>query len=150
MGDFAGDCWQRIGLEFPSKRRCKLAWGGSIVPCWVEGSFPTSFGYTQFHVDGGLGTGIASEVLLDGVTNFRLAAQHIRGDLAAGNSLYDALWPWTARPQIWVLYQRILVEGIEGVSNGGGNGRNGGGKIPVSSTLVVPILALLAIWIVVN
>lgn len=130
-----------------AKGDCKLAWGGAIVPCTVEGSFPTSFSYTQLHVDGGLGTGYAPEVLLNGVTNFRLAAQHIRGELSAGRTLYEALWPWTTRPQAWALYQRILAEGIEGISNGGDNGN---GKIPTDSTLALPILALLAIWIVVS
>ena len=135
------------GWDSQAKGDCKLAWGGIIVPCITPGSFPTSFSYTQLHIDGGLGDGIPPERLLNGVYNFQLAARHIRGEIASGKSLYDALWPWSARPAIWALYERIQAEGIEGVSTG--NGREPP-PLPVSHNALVPILGLLAIWIVVS
>lgn len=138
------------GWRSQAKGDCKLNWGGAIIPCAVEGSFPTSFGYTQLHIDGGLGAGYAPEVLLDGVTNFRLAARHIRGELSAGKSLYDALWPWSARPEIWALYQRIQSEEIVEALNGNGNGRVINGKVLPRNDLIVPVIAILLLLVVIS
>ncbi len=122
----AGDLWQIVlaiagpesGWDSQAKGDYKLAWGGPLVDRNTPGAFPTSFGYTQFHVDGGLGTGIPVDRLLNGVENFRLAAEHIRADMALGKSLAEALWPWSTRDAAWELYQRILSEGIAGVDGG--------------------------------
>lgn len=92
----------------------KLAWGGPIVPKDTPGAFPTSFGYLQYYQDGGLGTGIDANILLDGPSNMRLGASYIRGRLREGASLYDALSPWSARPEAWALLQRIQTEGVAG------------------------------------
>lgn len=71
----------------------------------------TSFGLMQMHQGGGLGDGYTQEQLLDGPTNFRLAAQYIEGRLSQGANLYDALQPWTTRDLAWPKIQEIRGSG---------------------------------------
>lgn len=103
-----------------------------------------SYGYLQMNRCGGLGDGYSPEQLLDGVTNFRLGAEYIRGRLNAGASLYDALQPWqSTRDADIALYNRIQSEGIEGYGSvdGGGSLASGGGSI--LAILAIAVLALM-------
>jgi len=102
-----------------------------------------SIGYLQMNMCGGLGTPYSRQELLDGVRNFSLGAQYIRQERAGGKSLYDALWPWSARPQAWALLRRMESEGIEGIGAIGvftGGGNAGGGFL---------ILGLIALGIII-
>ncbi len=90
----------------------KLELGGPLVPAVTDGAFPTSFGYLQFHTDGGLGTGINPSVLLDGRTNMRLGAQHLRFELGRGKTLYEAMWPWSTRDLAWAYYQDLMARRV--------------------------------------
>lgn len=76
----------------------------------------TSFGYLQFHQEGGLGDGHAIADLLNGPYNMQAGAQYIRGRLASGASLWDALQPWSTRPAAMDLLARIQSEGVDGVA----------------------------------
>ena len=101
-----------------------------------------SYGYLQMNRCGGLGAPYSEAQLLDGPTNMRLGAQYIRGRLAAGASLYDALSPWSVRPQAWELLQDMQAQGIEGAGGSGAalalGGAEGGGFLVA--------LAAAALW----
>jgi hypothetical protein len=85
-----------------------------------------SLGYLQFNTCGGLGNGHSQAELFNGANNFRLGAQYIKGRMANGASLYEALQPWSARDLAWALYDRIRSEGIEGEGSVlAGNGSGG-------------------------
>ncbi len=72
-----------------------------------------SIGLVQLNTCGGVGTGYSIAQLMDPITNFSIGAQQIRAGLAAGESLYAALWPWrSTRDAALALYQRIQVEGV--------------------------------------
>ena len=73
----------------------------------------TSFGPMQLFTRGGLGDGHPIEELLDGPSNYRFGATEIRRRLANGQSLYEAMQPWSVRPQAYALYERMMAEGIE-------------------------------------
>jgi len=106
----------------------------------------TSFGYLQMHTPGGLGDGHSIAELLDGVTNLRLGAQYIRQRLANGASLYDALSPWSARPQAWALLQRMENEGIEGegaiddFTDGQSANAGGGGVVLLLAIAIIAVI----------
>lgn len=102
-----------------------------------------SKGYLQFNQCGGLGAGHSDSELLDGVSNFRLGAQYIRGRLNAGAGLYDALSPWSTRGAAWALYQRMQSEGIEGAGSVPAVGGSGPNWLLVGIAAVI-VLALLS------
>lgn len=91
-----------------------LAWPESRYNPGAIGDNGCSKGYLQFNQCGGLGAGHSDAELLDGPSNMRLGAQVIRGKLASGMSLWDALQPWSTRPTAWALLQQMQAEGIEG------------------------------------
>lgn len=119
----AGDQWMVcLAIAGPesswtadAKGDYKTRLGGPIVPKTTPGAFPTSFGYLQYHVDGGLGQGHKISDLLNGVYNMRQGGNYIRARLAAGTNVYGAMQPWTTRPAAYRLYERIRAEGIEPV-----------------------------------
>lgn len=123
----------------------KLYWGGPIVSRDTPGAFPTSFGLLQYHVDGGLGTGMDPGALKHGPTIMRLGAEYIRGRLASGVSLWDALSPWSTRSQAWELMQRIGAEGIEGVSGGVGAAPAGEQGVTAGGLLMLAIAAFVVL-----
>lgn len=61
----------------------------------------TSYGLTQLHQGGGLGDGYAVADLLDPVKNLSIAMANIQTSLNAGQTLYDALRPWSTRESAW-------------------------------------------------
>jgi hypothetical protein len=128
----AGELWQVVlAIAGPES-----SWRADAI-----GDAGCSIGYLQFNMCGGLGTGIAKETLLHGPTNMRLGAEYIRGRLARGDSLWDAMQPWSARPAAYELYQQILSEGIEGVSTPGGSVLQASGN----NTVIVLLAAAAAI-----
>ena len=111
-----------------------------------------SIGCMQMNMCGGLGTGHSKEELLDPYTNFRLAAQHIRADLANGRTLYEALWPWQpTRDRAWPLYDQMVMEGVVAgppVETGGGNGSGGSGQAGGSGASQTAILLAIGLGLV--
>lgn len=116
------------GYDPNAKGDCKLYRGGPLVDCSTPGAVPYSFGYCQFYTDGGLGDGYSPEYLLNGVNNFRLAGDYIRGRMSAGATMWEAMQPWSARPSAYPLWQQMESEGI--VGDDGTVPPPGGGGLP--------------------
>lgn len=102
-----------------------------------------SLGYLQFNTCGGLGNGHSQAELFNGVNNFRLGAQYIKGRMANGASLYEALQPWSARDLALALYNRIRSEGIEGEGSVSVvTGSNAGGTLILIGALALLLIVL--------
>ncbi len=136
----AGELWQVVlAIAGPES-----GWDPRAV-----GDAGCSLGYLQMNRCGGLGVGHSEAELFDGVSNFRLGAEYIRGRLAGGATLWDALQPWSARPAAWALLGRIQTEGIDGI--GGASAPSSPGSIPATATedaVTIAALAVLALLIV--
>ncbi len=102
-----------------------------------------SKGYLQFNQCGGLGAGHSDAELLDGPSNMRLGAQYIRGRLAGGASLWDALQPWSVRSQAWALLQQMQAEGIEGAGSVPAWTGNGSPQVSGAALGLAAVVALL-------
>jgi len=119
---------------------CQNFYGAAQAPA---GSWPTSFGYLQMHNNAGgcpsgLGNGYTEAQLLDGVFNLQLGAQHVSAALAAGNTVYEAMAPWSTRDADYQLYQQIVAGGWPPGSGGGSGGLD-------AATVVWILAALLAL-----
>ncbi len=110
----------------------------SVYDPGAIGDGGTSFGLLQMHQGGGLGDGHSQTDLLNPEYNLRLGAQYIRGRLANGASLYDALSPWSVRDLAWADLQ---AQGYTGPGNGGGG--NDPMRIAGGLGLVALVLAIL-------
>lgn len=65
-----------------------------------------SFGLFQFNRCGGAGANHPIESLLDATYNAELAAYTMRYRYDATGSWYEALQPWSVRPNAWTVYQQ--------------------------------------------